>query len=298
MEEFSMGDPAGTGESAPGKRRLLVLYHTGTGTVPRTLYFLLGDMLEDPDVEITFQKVQSAPTFPQPWTLRDFFRIPELALPGSSVTIEPLNMPVNEHYDAVLMAGPIWNMMISLPIWSIFDSPWNKLFKDTPVISLVTSRSNFYGATEAIAERVKDSGGKFLGGIIITDPRPFKVTGKSLQQLLLKGRRRTRIGGEWVAGVIPDEFLSEVKKFGPAIEAMVTGKSAEEVDKLLEGSMPNMTPDEEAMQIANRKSLEDLSEKLLASHGVVHFYHVASWAVKNLLDDMGYSMPGARKTHV
>jgi hypothetical protein len=293
-----MAESAGPGESAAGKRRLLVLYHTGTGTVPRTLYFLLGDMLEDPDVDITFQKVQSAPAFPQPWTLRDFFRIPELALPGSSVTIEPLDMPVNERYDAILIAGPIWNMMISLPIWSIFDSPWNRLFKNTPVISMVTCRSNFYGATEAIAERVKESGGEFLGGIIVTDPRPFKVTGKSLQQLLLKGRRRTRIGGKWVAGVIPDEYLSEVKKFGPAIKSMVTGESATEVDRLLEGSIPDMTPDEEAMQVANRKSLEVLSEKLLASHGIAYFLHVARWVIKNLLDDMGYSVPGARKTHI
>jgi hypothetical protein len=205
---------------------------------------------------------------------------------------------VNERFDAILMAGPIWNMMISLPIWSIFDSPWQKLFRNTPVISLLTCRSNFFGATEAIAERVKESGGEFLGGIIVTDPRPFKVTGKSLQQLLLKGRRRTRIGGEWVAGVIPDEFLSEVGKFGPAVKAMVTGRSADKVKGLLEGSMPDMSAEEEAMQIANRKSLEVLSEKLLASHGIAYFFHVALWVMKNLLDDMGYSMPGARKTHV
>jgi hypothetical protein len=293
-----MVEPAGSGASAPGKRRLLILYHTGTGTVPRTLYFLLGDMLEDQDVEITFQKVQSAPRFPQPWTLRDFFRIPELALTGSSVTIEPLDMPVNERYDAIIMAGPIWNMMISLPIWSVFDSPWHRLFRDTPVISLLTCRSNFLGATEAIAERVQRSGGEFLGGIIITDPRPFKVTGKSLQQLLLKGRRRTRIRGEWVAGVIPDEYLAEVKRFGPAINAMVRGESAAEVERLLEGSMPDMTEGEAAMQKANRNSLEELSEKLLASHGIVYFFHVARWVARNLLDDMGYSVPGARKTHV
>jgi len=206
-------------ETASGKGRLLVLYHTGTGTVLRTLYFLLGELLEGPEVEVTFQKVQSAPAFPQPWSLKDFFRVPALAMYGASVTIEPLDMQVDEKYDAIVFAGPIWNMNVAVPIWSIFDSPWVKLFKDTPVITLVTCRSNYGGATERIAERVTEAGGTPMGRIIITDPRPFKVTGKSLQQLLLKGRRRTYFKGEWVDGVIPDKFLSEVKKYTPAIKA-------------------------------------------------------------------------------
>ncbi len=284
---------------AKSARRILVLYHTQTGTVLRCVYRLLGNLLTDPATEIVYQFVQTAPSFPFPWPKRIFFAVPELALLDESLTVHPFGPAVTGKFDLIVIACPIWNISAAVPITSVFDSPWASVFSNTPVVSLMTCRSNYLGATERLAKRVEQAGGRFQGGIMVTDPRPLSATGRSLGNLLLKGARRTKVGKKFYDGTIPDELLPDLGQYTGALIAAADGADSSAVSAMLDGGIPVLSEAEQADQRDIARRLEAFGRKTRGSVGLIKAWHILAFVVSNMAEEMGWQKsenPGESKT--
>lgn len=195
-------------------KRVLVLSYSQSGQTREAVRSLVSGL--DPDrFAVTEEVLRTSEPFPFPWSLRSFFGVmPECVLARPPALVPPSFAP-DDRFDLVILAWQVWFLSPSLPIQAFLASPWARVLRDTPVVSLTVCRNMWHTASETMKRLVASAGGRLVDGIVLTDQGPPWAGFVTTPRYMLTGRRDPFLGLP-PAGV-SEEAIRDCRRFGEAI---------------------------------------------------------------------------------
>ncbi|RMD95991.1 MAG: hypothetical protein D6812_17935 [Deltaproteobacteria bacterium] len=204
--------------------KILVLYYSQTGQTEKALQAFMAPFMEEMAYEVTFARIVPKRPFPFPWPFFEFFGImPETVL-GVPIEIEPLPVSPKEKFDLIVLGYQPWFLSPSLPVSSILQSPWKALFRDTPVMTIITCRNMWIEADRVVTRTLEQLDARLVGKIVITDPGPSYATFVTTPMWMLTGKRKFRnplLDRYFPEAGIPEKDLEGAVRFGRALAAKI-----------------------------------------------------------------------------
>ncbi len=196
------------------KPRILVLYYTQTGQLRQILDSVVSGITDQ--VDIDYAPIQPVTPFPFPWTALQFFD----AMPE---TVEHLPVPVkhipenivNTKYDLIIFGYQPWFLNPSQPTTAFLQSADTKVFKDTPVITVVGCRNMWLHAQEKVKGYLQDAGARLVGNIVLTDTNTNLISLLTVIRWSFKGQKAA--SGMLPAAGVQDVDIQQANRFAPVI---------------------------------------------------------------------------------
>ncbi|WP_256203164.1 dialkylrecorsinol condensing enzyme [Pseudomonas sp. ML96] len=185
-------------------------------------------------MQVDHLQLQPAQPFPFPWPFLGFFRIfPETVLMRPQPLL-PLQVDASKRYDLIILAYQVWFLSPSLPVTSFLASQEAaKLFKDTPVVTLIGCRNMWLMAQEKIKVRLTQLGARLVDNIALTDACGTAASFLATPLWMFTGRQKPY---SWVprAGIEEGEIVA-ASRFGKAIARRLTADQLPIVQPMLQG---------------------------------------------------------------
>jgi len=194
--------------------RLLVLYYTQTGQLRQILDSITSGIADK--VDIDYAVIEPAKPFPFPWTALQFFDAMPETVAHLPVAIKPLHPDVlNKKYDLIIFGYQPWFLNPSQPTTAFLQSEFAKVFKDTPVVTVVGCRNMWLHAQEKVKEYLCNVNTHLVGNIVLTDNNPNLVSLLTVIRWSFKGQKAA--SGMLPAAGVQDEDIIDAQRFGPII---------------------------------------------------------------------------------
>lgn len=171
--------------------------------------------------------------FPFPWNVDVFFdQMPE-TVNEDSVPLKKIPF-AEEKYDLVILGYQPWFLSPSIPTNSLLQLPeFQRIIKDTPVITLSGCRNMWLNSQESVKIRLKAAGAKLVGNIPLVDRTNNHISVITIFHWLGGGKKDKKWGVFPLPGV-SDEDISNAERFGKiAAEAYKYGDYDGLQDKFL-----------------------------------------------------------------
>jgi hypothetical protein len=197
-------------------KKILFIYYTQTGQLGEIVNNFSSSFIESGH-SIEIVQVHPEVEYPFPWTMDAFFEtMPECVL-GKSIPLKPLALK-NDHYDLVVFAYQPWFLSPSLPATSILLHPvFQKVVKDTPVVTLIGSRNMWLGAQEKVKTILKEAGAKLVGNISLFDKHSNLTSLVTILYWMRTGKRDQYLGIFPKPGV-SEKDISSAKEYGKIVK--------------------------------------------------------------------------------
>ncbi|MBL8460857.1 MAG: dialkylresorcinol condensing enzyme [Zoogloea sp.] len=199
----------------PTKRALVVVY-TQTGQLSAIAGRLIEPLVAEPRIALREVRLRPRAAFPFPWP---FFRFldafPESALmrPGE---IAPLELPVDESYDLIVLFYQVWFLAPSQPVAAfLLSDEGARLLRNKPVVTVVACSNMWMMSHDRVRARLTEFGARHLDNVVLTDRAPTLATLLTTPLWLLTGRRKP-VPGLPPAGVAEDDIRRSIR-FGRAL---------------------------------------------------------------------------------
>jgi hypothetical protein len=231
-------------------RQVLVVHYSQTGQLERLTASVCAPLLAQPDVQVDFLRVEPTSPYPFPWPFLTFFSVfPETVLMRPE-PLQPLAVDPDKRYDLIILAYQVWFLSPSRPITSFLASDEAaKLFRDTPVVTLIGCRNMWLMAQEKVKARLAALGARLLDNVVLTDACGTAASFLATPLWMFTGKRKAL---SWVpeAG-ISDAEIAGAERFGHALR-----------ERLLRDGQPLDAPMLSGLQAVR------VDEKLIASERV------------------------------
>ncbi|MHB1350742.1 MAG: hypothetical protein C4563_04065 [Desulfobulbus sp.] len=117
--------------------------------------------------------------------------------------IEPLTKSAFDHFDLIILAGPTWSYNPSGPVLSLFDRDGSRLFKNKPVLPLISCRGYWRMHWWGLKSLLRRREARVVNLIVFShpNPEPWRTIGVFLK----------------LAGKVPEKkswFSSKYRKYG------------------------------------------------------------------------------------
>lgn len=205
-------------------KKILVLHYSQSGQLVEIVNSFMRPMDESGDYEIHWSPLMPLKPYPFPWPVYRFFDVLPESVLMQSPKMQPFTFDPDTKYDLIVLAYTVWFLSPSLPVTGFLKSPEARVFKDTPIITIVNCRDKWLMAQERVKECVASSGGKLIDNVaFVQQGNPFSVLVTTLSWLWF-GKKT----GFWK--IFPPAGVSEVEigkadRFGKAIiSAFNSGK--------------------------------------------------------------------------
>lgn len=190
-------------------KRVLVVYYTQSGQLKEIIDSVLSPLTE---VTIDFLPIDTATSFPFPWTGDTFFD----AFPESYLQIpqplQPFNLPHTD-YDLVILGYQVWYLSPSIPLSSFLQHPEaKKLLSGKPVITISGTRNMWVMAHQKVKKLLTDCGAHLVGNIALTDRHHNHISVITIVQWLFSGDKNKRY-----LGVFPKAGVADKDKQGASV---------------------------------------------------------------------------------
>lgn len=197
-------------------KRVLALSYSQTGQLSRALQSFL-DGLDSDHFQVDVAPIRVEPDYPFPWSFGEFLDAFPETVTYTSPEIEPPAYDPDTKYDLVVLAYTVWYLAPSLPIQGFLRSPWARVLRDTPVITLIACRNMWHRASERVKADLEALGARHVDNVVVTDQGPALATFVTTPRWMFTGRK----DGFWrvfpPAGVSDDD-IAAVRRFGEAVD--------------------------------------------------------------------------------
>ena len=213
-------------------KNVLVVYFSQSGQLKEIADNIAKPLIDDPNVNVVFHKIEMEKPFPFPWEKESFFD----AFPESFLQIPAKLKPVpqeilNVKYDLVLLHYQVWFLSPSIPVNSFLKSPEAKqLLNNTPVVTVSGSRNMWFLAQEKIKALLKQNGALLKGNVALVDRAGNLVSVITIVEWMFSGKKAKHLGIFPLPGVSQKDIDDSVK-FGHTIN---TALQHDEFDGLQE----------------------------------------------------------------
>ncbi len=206
-------------------KKVLVIYYTQTGQQLEILKQLLKPLEADPEVTLTFYRIQPVDDYPFPWDSDTFFdAFPEsfLQLPCELAPME--DDVLQQEYDLVILGYQVWYLSPSIPFNSFLQSKAaEKLLNGKPVITVINCRNMWVMAQEKVKKRLHALGANLVGNIALVDRNLNHVSVITVVHWMMKGRKDSYLGIFPKPGV-SDRDIETSSRFGfPILDHLKQG---------------------------------------------------------------------------
>jgi hypothetical protein len=225
-------------------KNVLVIYFSQSGQLKEIAGNIARPLLNDPDVNVVFHKIEMETAFPFPWEKESFFNVfPEsfLQIPAK---LKPVPREVMDlKYDLVLFHYQVWFLSPSIPVNSFLKSPEAKqLLNNTPVVTISGSRNMWFLAQEKIKALLKQNGALLKGNIALVDRVGNLVSVITIVEWMFSGKKEKHLGIFPLPGVSQKDIDDSVK-FGHTINAALKQNDFDGLqDKLLAQDAVRVSP--------------------------------------------------------
>ena len=233
------------------KKRVLVLYYSQTGQLTEVVKSFTTPLKDSDTIEVVYQNIKPKNPFSFPWRFIEFFDAFPESVYMDGCEIEDLDIDKNEQFDLVILAYTVWFLSPSIPIAGFLNSPYSKLLKDRPIITLIACRNMWLMAQEKVKKRLKELDATLIDNVVLTDRGSSLATFITTPRWMLTGKKDS-FWGLPQAGVDPKE-IKRASRFGKALVDALKSNLEKEKKPLLQGL--------EAVKV---------DEKLIASEKIGH----------------------------
>lgn len=193
-------------------KRVLVVYYTQSGDVERAIQSFTK-LLNTPEVELTWERIQPKADYPYPWSFQKFFDVFPECINEEPPEIEPPKFDLKKKFDLIILAYQVWFLAPSLPIQAFLKSEAAKVFKNTKIITLIVCRNMWHSASETMKKMISQVGGIHIDNVVVTHQGPPLATFITTPRLLLTGKK-DRFLGTLPPGGVRDEEIDALSRFG------------------------------------------------------------------------------------
>ena len=213
-------------------KKVLVLYYSQNGQLKSVLESLTST-LGDESIQVDYKAIKPKRKYPFPWPFYEFFdEFPEsVHLDGCEIEeIESLS----DDYDLIILGYTVWYMAPSIPITAFMQSQQaKKVFKDTPVVTLVACRDMWVLAQEKVKSMIESVGGRHIDHIALTDQGGSVLSLITLPTYMLTGKKNY-FSFLPKAGIKQEE-VDACNRFGVRLNAALKENKEQEDDAMLKG---------------------------------------------------------------
>lgn len=194
---------------------ILIIYYTQSGQLGEIVKKFSTSFIES-GYSTEIVQVHPETEYPFPWKMDDFFDpMPECVL-GKPIPLNPFTLKKN-HYDLVVFAYQPWFLSPSLPATSILQHPdFQKVVKNTPVVTLIGSRNMWLCAQERVKKSLKDAGANLVANISLFDKHSNLTSLVTILYWMRTGKRDKYLGIFPKPGV-SEKDISSAKEYGKIV---------------------------------------------------------------------------------
>ncbi|MDO6758584.1 dialkylresorcinol condensing enzyme DarA [Tamlana sp. 2_MG-2023] len=199
-------------------KNILVIHYSQSGQLTEILQNIVAPLKQDTSIQIDFHDIKMVEDFPFPWTKEKFMGVfPESFLQEPAKIYPPSNHILDKTYDLIIFGYQVWYLTPSIPANSFLKSPEaNKLFANTPVITVSGSRNMWIMAQEKIKKELKSLQANLVGNIALVDRHINHVSVITIVQWMFSGKKERFLKIFPKPGVSQKD-IDEATKFGDVI---------------------------------------------------------------------------------
>ena len=216
-------------------RKILVVYFSQTGQVAEIVRNITAPLVEDPSIEVFFERLEPLHPYPFPWPFLRFASVMPESVLMEPPLLKPLRCDLQEAWDLIILAYQPWYLSPSPPMTAFLkDEKAIALLGSRPVITVVGCRGMWLMAQEKVKEFLKGLDGRLIGNIVLQDKGSMAVSLVTTVRKMFTGKK-----GKFL-GVFPSSGISEnevkgVARFGHAIERAFQAENRHLTESLLKG---------------------------------------------------------------
>ena len=216
-------------------KKVLVVYFSQTGQVAELVQTITAPLVEDPSIEVFFERLEPLHPYPFPWPFFRFASVmPESVLMDPPL-LKPLQCDVKKAWDLIILAYQPWYLSPSPPITAFLkDEKAVDLLGSRPVITVIGCRGMWLMAQEKMKEFLKGLHARLIGNIVLKDKGGMAVSLVTTVRKVFTGKKGKFLGVFPSSGVSENE-VKEISRFGHAIRGALQAESPGLTETLLQG---------------------------------------------------------------
>ncbi len=207
-----------------GPKRVLVVYYSLTGQMERVLDALVP-RLEEAGHQVDRRKVVPVHEWTLPFDPVRFYVYWARTWAGKTLTqpLEPMDFQGIEP-DCVLLGFQPWYLAPSIPVNSFLHGEHSAIFRDRPVIAVMTCRNRWERALRIARDRIDEAGGRLIDALVVQDQVPEPANMATTYYRLMENR--VPPPGHWIARFQPfgigDPAVDVVRDWGRDLAVRLT----------------------------------------------------------------------------
>lgn len=197
-------------------KKVLFIYYTQTGQLGEIVNnFSSTFITSGHSAEIV--RVYPEVDYPFPWEMDDFFETMPESVFGKPVKLKPFELK-HTNYDLIVFAYQPWFLSPSIPAISILMHPdFQKIIKNTPVITLIGSRNMWLSSQERVKTILKEAGAIHVGNISLFDKHSNLISLVTILYWMRTGKRDKYLEIFPKPG-ISEKDISSAKEYGERVK--------------------------------------------------------------------------------
>jgi len=193
--------------------KILILNYSQSGQLTEIAKNFAKPFENSDEHSVTFANIKPVNDYKFPWSGARFFDVFPESVEHIPCELEAMDLG-DEKFDLIIFAYSVWYMSPSIPSNSfLFTEQAKRIFKDTPVITLLGVRNMWIVAQEYIKEKITELGGKLVGNIVLRD-RAENLTGIVTISYFLFSGKKGRFAWFFPKAGISQKDIDGVEKFG------------------------------------------------------------------------------------
>jgi hypothetical protein len=199
-------------------KNVLVIHYSQSGQLSEIAQQLSMPLVDNPQINVTFHRIEPVVPFPFPWNKETFFDVFPESFQQIPVALKPVPTEIlNQKYDLVLFAYQVWYLSPSIPANSFLKSPEAKQILDgTPVVTIIACRNMWALAQAKVKKLLIASNAQLKGNIAFTDRAGNLISVVTIVDWMFSGIKRKYLGIFPLPGVSKTD-IAESSKFGEII---------------------------------------------------------------------------------
>ena len=199
-----------------GSKRVLVLYYSLTGQMERVLN-AMTPQLEASGHQVLRRKIVPVDEWTLPFDPVRFYVDWAKTWAGKTLTqrLRPMDLEGIDP-DCILLGFQPWYLAPSIPVNSFLHGPEARIFRDRPVIALVTCRNRWERSLRIARDRIAVAGGRLIDALIVQDQVPEPANMATTYYRLMEDHAPPP--GHWIARFKPfgigDDAVAVVEDWG------------------------------------------------------------------------------------
>ena len=213
-------------------KKILILYYSQSGQLTEIVKNVAKPFENSDEFVITFANIKPVKDYKFPWSGARFFDAFPESVEHIPCELESIDLG-DEKFDLIVFAYSVWYMSPSIPSNSyLFTEQAKRIFKDTPVVTLLGVRNMWVVAQEYIKEKITELGGKLVGNIVLRD-RAENLTGIITISYFLFSGKKGRFAWFFPKAGISQKDIDGVDKFGKIVKDHFSNNNLENLQENL-----------------------------------------------------------------